>query len=129
MFLIDTNILSYFVKGNSGVENSFIKHSESIFLCSIVQSECFFGAKKANKTSLVSVYDTIFATYPVLAYDAKTAEIFIDLKVDLSNKGTIVEDFDLMIAAIALANDLTLVTANTKHFQRVEGLKVEDWSR
>jgi tRNA(fMet)-specific endonuclease VapC len=127
MYLIDTNILSYLVDGDQKVEGRFIRHDKEICLATIVYAESVFGAKKIKNQGLVESYDLIFETYPVLSFDIKAAEIFTDLKTDLSDSGLIIEDFDLMIAATCLANKLTLVTNNTKHFKRIKNLKVEDW--
>jgi tRNA(fMet)-specific endonuclease VapC len=128
VYLIDTNILSYFVKSNQKVVEKFALHSQEIYLCSVVQAECFYGAKKIASLGLVKNYDLIFENFPNLAFDFKASNIFSDLKVALSNKGKSIEDFDLMIASICLANELTLVTNNIKHFQEVPDLVVVDWS-
>lgn len=52
---------------------------------------------------------------------------FAELKADLKLKGTPIDDFDLLIGATAITNNLTLVTDNTKHFSRIEKLKQENW--
>ena len=54
-------------------------------------------------------------------------EKYIQTKLYLSKKGQIVEDFDIMIASIAISNNLTLVTHNTKHFQAIPDLQLTDW--
>jgi tRNA(fMet)-specific endonuclease VapC len=55
-------------------------------------------------------------------------EIFAKLKADLRKQGAMLMDFDLMIAAISLRNDLILVTNNHMHFSRIPGIKLENWS-
>jgi tRNA(fMet)-specific endonuclease VapC len=128
MFLIDTNILSYLLKENKNVEEMFYKNSDMISLSVISEAECFFGAYKINSQSLKRNYNLIFETFPVISFDSKTARLFAELKSELNNLGNIIEDFDIMIAAQALAHNLTLVTNNTKHFSRIPNLKLEDWS-
>ncbi|MEI6729184.1 MAG: type II toxin-antitoxin system VapC family toxin [bacterium] len=129
MFLIDTNILSFLIRENPKVTQKFIKYSQEICLCSLVKSECYFGAKRAYNSDLVHKYDLIFSCYSILSFDSVSSDYFVDLKVELERQGQLLEAFDLMIASICLANDLVLVTNNTKHFERIKGLKLEDWSK
>jgi tRNA(fMet)-specific endonuclease VapC len=129
MFLIDTNTISYFYRKNPQVASKFQSHSEKIHFCVISKMESIFGAKKNDNQILVDFYNDIYNAYPLLSFDSDCVEIFCDTKVFLSNQGKIVEDFDLMIASIALANNLTLVTNNTKHFINIPDLKVVDWSK
>lgn len=127
MFLIDSNILSYIIRGNVEVKDKFNQYYDQIKLCSIVQAELLYGAQKIKSTNLVEKYNIIFETFEVLGFGSKEAIMFADLKAKLSNEGRIVEDVDLMIATIALVNNLTLVTNNTKHFDRIDTLKLENW--
>lgn len=127
MFLIDSNILSYIIRGNAEVKDKFNQYYDQIKLCSIVQAELLYGAQKIKSTNLVEKYNIIFETFEVLGFGSKEAIMFADLKAKLSNEGRIVEDVDLMIATIALVNNLTLVTNNTKHFDRIDTLKLENW--
>jgi tRNA(fMet)-specific endonuclease VapC len=129
MYLIDTNILSYLIKGNSQVQSRFIEMDEKIFLCSIVELEVYYGAKKVGRDDLIKSYNLIFETYTNLPLGSKEVQKFTDLKVQLEKTGMIVDTFDLLIASIALANNLTLVTNNTKHFKNIQGLKLEDWTK
>jgi len=64
----------------------------------------------------------------ILSPEPETAEIFGLLKSDLELSGNRLDDFDLIIAAIALSHNLTLVSNNEKHFKRIEGLKYENWA-
>jgi len=128
MYLLDTNILSLFIKQNSKIIQKIQSKEENIALCVVVQAECLFGAKKAKKLDLVDLYKDIFESFPNFSFDSKSCDVFTDLKVELSNSGKIIEDFDLIIASICLANSLTLVTNNLKHFKNIKGLKTEDWS-
>ena len=63
----------------------------------------------------------------MLNLDRAALDFAADTYQDLRRKGTPLEDADILIAGIALAHDATLVTRNTKHFARVEGLRLEDW--
>lgn len=59
----------------------------------------------------------------------ETLDIYAEEKVRLRRAGQPIDDFDLLIAATALTHQLTLVTNNTKHFARIEGLSIEDWTK
>ena len=62
------------------------------------------------------------------AKDAQKTHIFSSEKYRLEKSGNIIEDFDLMIGTTGVIGDLTVVTHNTKHFNRIEGIKLEDWT-
>ena len=129
MYLIDTNILSYFIRQNQDIINQFNIYSDQIILSTVVEMECFFGAEKANQLELIDIYKEIFATYPSLTFDSKAARIFGKIKSKCQKSGKNIEDFDLMLAAQALAHNLILVTNNVKHFKNIDGLMIEDWSK
>ena len=62
----------------------------------------------------------------ILPVEEKVAEIQLDIKIDLENKKQPLADFDLLIAATAIAQNLTLITRNKKHFRRIKQLKISD---
>lgn len=69
----------------------------------------------------------LFSTVDSLAFDGPAADAFGRLRAHLASRGTPIGPYDLQIAAIALANDLTLVTHNTREFARVPDLRLADW--
>lgn len=71
--------------------------------------------------------ERLSAQFTSLPFDDSAAEIYGRIRAELEAVGMLIGPYDMMIAAIALANDLTLVTHNTREFGRVAGLKVEDW--
>lgn len=93
--------------------------------------ELYYGAYKSSKTSAniakVRRIEDAFQTIPV---DYFISETFGMVKAQLEEyQGTPLDDFDLIIASTALVHNLTLVSNNEKHFRRVDGLKLESWSR
>ena len=68
-----------------------------------------------------------FPNLPILPFDAGAARRYGEIRAQLERQGTMLGDADLCIASIALARDLTIVTGNVRHFQRVPGLSVENW--
>jgi len=99
-------------------------------LCSVVLGELYYGAfhsqiaRQARHLNLVVQVRNLFPSIP---FDDASAEVYGQIRADLAAKGTPIGPNDLMIAAIALAHGLTLVTHNTAEFSRVIGLTLEDW--
>lgn len=131
MYLLDTNIISFFVKGNPIVAKKINNTPiSSITSCVFVHSECYYGIKNEEQAlRLIPTYNGIFETIQILEFSLDSAKEFTKQKKRLKESGNIIPDFDLMIACTALANDLILVTNNTKHFERIEGLELEDWTK
>jgi tRNA(fMet)-specific endonuclease VapC len=129
-YLLDTNTcIRYLNFTNNNIVNRLNSLSPNdICLCDIVKFELYYGAyksgrKKQNLESL-RIFFNEFVSFP---FDGKAADICGYIRVQLNKKGTPIGIYDLQIAAIALANDLVLVTHNISEFSRVEGLKYEDW--
>lgn len=92
--------------------------------------ELYYGAHKSEKvTANLSRVRWIENAFDVLPVDVSIAGTFGMIKSNLEFQGTPLDDFDLIIAATALASNLRLVTNNERHFSRVEGLKLENWAR
>ena len=101
-----------------------------IFLSSVVKSELLTGAYKSNVSEKVlSKLNYFFEKFDSLAFDDNVAEVYAKTRSQLEAKGLIIGPYDLQIAAIALVNDFTLVTHNTREFERIENLKLEDWEK
>ncbi|MYE32109.1 MAG: type II toxin-antitoxin system VapC family toxin [Chloroflexi bacterium] len=96
---------------------------------SITLSELLFGAHKAGarSTELVTRIRAALPRSPLIPFDDAAAEEYGRLRAHLEAQGTPIGQADTQIAAIALANDLTVVTGNVRHFERVPGLTVENW--
>ncbi len=127
-YLIDTDILIYYIKGFYELNNKFDEIGlENCFVSEITIAELFYGvekSKKKNKNRVVveDIKDNI-TVLPI----SNVLEIYAKEKVRLENVGTPVDDFDLLIASTAIAHDLILVTNNEKHFKRIANLKYENW--
>ncbi len=94
----------------------------------MVKSELFYGAMKSRKREEnINKQRQFFSRFVSLPFDDKSAEIYGVIRADLEQKGTPIGGYDLQIAAIAIANNLTLVTHNIREFGRIEGLSYEDW--
>ncbi len=94
----------------------------------ISKAELYFGAHNSEHISEnLDNIQIISETISLLPFDEAAAEKFGTIKADLKKSGLIIMDADIMIASVALANDLTLVTNNTKHFERIAELRIENW--
>lgn len=129
-YLLDTNACIVYIRNSqSGVRQKLesLPNSE-IAVCSIVKAEMFYGSMKShNPQRSLAQQEVFLGQFHSLPFDDASALIFGEIRADLSVKGTPIGAYDLQIVAIALANDLTLITHNTKEFGRVGNLKIEDW--
>ena len=130
-YLLDTNIVSYFIKGvNDGLivrmERGF--KTQNMAISAVTRAELRFGVEMMDANDRRRMRITLLlADLPALPWTAAAADRFGDIKAQLQRKGKPIGEFDTQIAAHALAEGLILVTHNTRHFERVPGLKLEDW--
>lgn len=130
-YLIDTDILIYSLKGHEIVQKRFIENEKIPKSISVVSyGELLYGAKKSinNEKNLAIVY-RIKELFPIIDIDKAVMETFSDLKAKLRKSGAAIDDMDLLIAATALTMNFILVTNNEKHFRKIAGLKIENWSK
>ena len=131
MYLIDTDILIYSLKGHAIVKDNLQAHCQDpIFISAVTLMELYYGAYKSQKveSNLVKV-KTIESAIEIIPVSHIMVEIFGLLKTKLEGEGARLDDFDLILAATALSHNLTLVTNNEKHFARIDGLKIANWSK
>jgi tRNA(fMet)-specific endonuclease VapC len=129
-YLLDTNVCVMYLNGRSASVRDRL-HSislEEMAVCSIVKAELFYGAMRSNNpTRTLERQQDFLASFASLPFDDEAAIVCGQIRARLASAGTPIGVCDLLIAAIALANNLTLVTHNTREFGRVDGLQVEDW--
>jgi tRNA(fMet)-specific endonuclease VapC len=129
-YLLDTNVCIAAIRGkNPLVSARFAANTPSdLVVCSAVVGELYVGVGKSrNPASEQAKVDAFLAPYQSLPFDDAVAHRYADIRVDLEARGIQIGDFDMVIAAIALAHNLILVTHNTAEFSRVPGLAIEDW--
>ena len=129
-YIIDTDILIYFLNNKKNVVDKFSKiNDELIFTTIINYTELLFGAYNSLKVEHnLERFKSFLEDISVLDFDKNAAEKFAQLKSKLKQEGNLIEDMDLMIASICLTTNSVLVSNNTKHFSRIEELKIENWS-
>jgi tRNA(fMet)-specific endonuclease VapC len=130
-WLLDTNACIEYLRAGSGsriAERLARAEPEDVVLCSIVRAELIFGALRSRDVSdnvaHVARFVSQFTSFP---FDDDAAEAYGAIRAALVGQGMTIGPNDLLIAAIARARDLTLVSHNVDEFRRVPGLRIEDW--
>lgn len=129
-YLLDTNVcIRYLNDPESLIAKRLQQHNPSdISVCAVVKAELYYGAAKSqNPQYTQEVINTFLSPLFSYPFDDRAAEFYGKIRAYLSGKGILIGPNDLLIAAIALVHDITLVTHNTREFTRVEGLHIEDW--
>ncbi|PKO60750.1 MAG: VapC toxin family PIN domain ribonuclease [Betaproteobacteria bacterium HGW-Betaproteobacteria-18] len=133
MYLLNTNIVSYFLLGASPALNQRILDSapEDLAISIISAGELHYGLRKLTPSrrsaQLAHQLDALLVAVAVQALPAKAAFHYGTIRAQLETSGTPIGGNDLWIAAHALAQGLTLVTNNTREFERVPDLRLENW--
>ena len=128
-FLIDTNILIYRLKNMGNVNDNFLKYQNEPMSVSVVSyGELVYGAEKSKSVekNLKTVHE-IKDIFPLTDITSDIMDVFGSIKAHVQKIGKTSDDMDLLIAATAIANEMTLVTHNTKHFEHIPNLKLTDW--
>ena len=129
-YLLDTNVCIAFLNDSkSGVGARFAKlEPDEVKLCSVVKAELLYGARhSARVEENLARLASFFELFESLSFDDIAAEHYGVLRAQVRRAGTPLGGNDLLIASIALAADLTLVTRNQEEFRRVGGLRVQAW--
>ena len=126
-YLLDTNIISFYLKGDPSLKEKVLNNIGSIAISIISYYEIVSGLQSINATKRIDEFDKFCALIDIVNLD--NASILASCKIysSLKKSGNLIDDIDILIAGIAKSNNLVMVTDNTRHFERIEGLKVENW--
>lgn len=129
MYLLDTDTVIYALKGQPDVVRNLALHADDPLGVSVITlMELYYGAfRSAQVAGNLARVRALEKAVRVWDLQADAAEVFGALKAQLESDGNRLDDFDLGIAACALVHNLTLVTHNSAHFERVRGLRLDDW--
>jgi len=130
IFLLDSNSCIGYLNGRSANIRQHMEavQPQEVMLCSVVKAELIYGAMKSARVAENFTRIEAFASrFVSLPFDDAAAEAYGDIRVRLERQGRTIGPNDLLIAAIALARNVTLVTHNTREFSRIEELRLEDW--
>lgn len=130
-YLLDTDTCVFIMKKMSLVHEKFESANPNLlFVSSISVAELEYGVTKSKLTERNSKNLSDFLSrLKVLNFNSKAAKQYGIIRVLLERKGELIGGNDLLIASIAKSQDLTLVTNNEREFSRVEGLKIENWTK
>jgi tRNA(fMet)-specific endonuclease VapC len=128
-FLLDTDTCSAHLKRPSGLMHRFVQHSGGLYIPTIVLGELYAWAyHRTNPAPVVQrIENDLLPDVTVLEFDLDSAKAFGRVRGQLLQQGISVSRVDLMIAAVALVRDLTLVTHNTADYRHFSGLRLDDW--
>jgi tRNA(fMet)-specific endonuclease VapC len=129
-YLLDADTVSYAVRGGYVQLDSRLATAkvDSLHVSVISRAELLFGLeRRGNPRALVRLVHALLDRVTVLPWDSGAADVYAKIAVKLEKNGMPIGYADTMIAAHALSIDATLVTNNTKHFQSVKGLQLENW--
>jgi tRNA(fMet)-specific endonuclease VapC len=131
-YSLDTNVCIRYINGRAPRLRAKLPTipANDIIVCSIVRGELFYGSSKSQTAEISLAKQLRFLRpYASLPFDDRAAVKYGAIRTRLEKSGQPIGIHDMLIAAIALANDLIVVTHNLDEFSRIEGLRLEDWER
>ncbi|MBN1315534.1 MAG: type II toxin-antitoxin system VapC family toxin [Anaerolineales bacterium] len=130
MYLLDTNACIRILNNSSSplVSRLHEHQPDEIALCSVVKAELIYAAQQSSHIAEnLRLLDLFFAPFLSLPFDDSCIQTYGRIRAELERSGTPIGPIDLLIAATSVSNNRILVTANTREFSRVAGLKFENW--
>lgn len=129
-YMLDTDTFSYLVSGRRpAVRKQVARHQKAIVLSAITLAESLFGARKNGSQKLLSVISLFREIFPVQPWNSDAAEVYSKIRAEMEGRGQPIGNMDMLIAASAIASGCTLVTNNERHFRRVPGLTLANWTQ
>ena len=130
--LVDTDILSFYFKGDSNVIGKFkdyLKEFDQINISIITFYEIIGGLNHKKADRQIQEFEEFISNNNIIHISEDSARISADVYADLKQRGITIGTSDILIAGIALDNELTLITNNQKHYDAIHGLKIENWKK
>lgn len=127
-YLLDTDVCSAFMRRPRDLFHRFMQHAGRLHVSAAGLSELYAWAyKQDDPTVILEKIEDFLYDVQVVSFDESCAQAVGRLRGAFLREGVSVSAVDLMIAATAIVNNLTLVTHNIKDFEKIPGLQVEDW--
>ena len=127
-YMLDTDTVSFALRGHGQAANRLLEHRPSeVSISSITLAELRYGAEMRRSRKLNGLIETFAEAVAVAPFDAGAADRFGAVAASLARRGVPIGGFDTLIGAHALALGLILVTNNSRHFERIPGLRTENW--
>ncbi len=129
-YLLDTNICIYYMKGLYNLDEKIKKVGvENCYISEITLAELKYGVENSERKKKNKKVLDIFLKGIKIMPIYNSLNFYALEKARLRKLGNIVDDFDLLIGAGAVSNDMILVTNNTKHFKKIDKIKIQDWTQ
>jgi len=129
IYMLDTDIVSLLVRKSPSVIKNIIKHEDDeICISAITYAELRFGLEKKGSERLFNEVSALLGKLSIIDFDSSQSELYGKIRLKLEKAGTPLNNMDMLIAAAALSIEAILVSHNVKHFNKIQGLKIEDWS-
>ncbi|MBR6215927.1 MAG: type II toxin-antitoxin system VapC family toxin [Spirochaetaceae bacterium] len=132
LYMLDTNIISYFAEGNQNVISNLEKcmlAGNSIGISVVAYYEVERGLKYINAVRKLNDFHQFVSQCKILPITVAEMQFASQIYANLRRDGKLIEDADIFIGASALINNAILVTNNEEHFSRIAGLKIENWTK
>ncbi|MEJ7739207.1 MAG: type II toxin-antitoxin system VapC family toxin [Chitinophagaceae bacterium] len=128
-YLLDTNICIYFIKGQFELNSKIAKAGErNCFISEMTVAELKYGVENSKTVEsmreIVEAFIPKFFVIPIY----NSLDIYAKEKAKLRKHGLLIDDFDILIGATAVANSMIMVTNNVAHLSRLENIVIEDWT-
>jgi tRNA(fMet)-specific endonuclease VapC len=126
-YLLDTNIISYYLKGIENLKEKIASNIDSLSISIISYYEIVSGLQSIDAKKRITEFEKFCKLIDVVNLDRASILASCQIYSNLKKSGNLIDDIDILIAGLALSNNLVMVTDNTEHFTRISGLKVENW--
>lgn len=129
-YLLDTDICIFFLKGKYNIKDKINEVGiDNCFISEITIAELKYGAEKSTNrekhSAEVDKMEELFSVIPIYG----TLDNYAKERVRLQKEGKLIPDFDLLIGIASVTNQLILITNNEKHLNRIENIRIENWSK
>jgi len=130
-YAIDANIISFLLRGNRQIQKRLYDEANkgvSVVIPPIAYYEVKRGLIDAQATTKLTAFERLCAMLGVDVMDIKTFDVGANIYAKLKKDGRLIDDSDILIGASCIAHGYTLVTDNTRHFNRIDNLQIENWT-
>ncbi|MBS1537255.1 MAG: type II toxin-antitoxin system VapC family toxin [Bacteroidetes bacterium] len=130
--ILDTDVLSEFLRGNSKVAHrieEYLKEFSFINLSIITYYEILNGLLYKDAKKQLNKFEEFISLNKIIPLTLRSVKISASIQANMRKHGTEIGHTDTLIAGIAIANDMQLITNNAEHFNRIEGLTIDNWTK
>lgn len=129
--IIDTDILSMFLRGDKKVESrvaEYLLYHSSLSISILTYYEILSGLKYKNAHKRLEIFLELCKSLSIIPLTIESSNKSAEIYASLRKQSKIIDDMDILIAGICLENNFVLVTNNTKHFSRIKSIELSNWS-